>query len=425
MSAPFAAAVSATAAGSVGIRGGATTLITAALTAAGPIALRPITVTLTAAGAIGIRGAAPLALSVNLTPAPVFSFGGVTYPNSAITPHGSYMMLERIEPLITYSSADGKKRFHLRGGLAPTGIRTPNYGGVVMESIQGFAPPFKHLDQQGARQDGTTWNDTVYDPAEYDSTLMAVAADAGELSETVRDWIAANDPKKPGKLEYFTYEMGCWWCDVRLFKTWTDQMKRSPRRQRKMMFTHAWRNDNAFWRSADSVSVFQPGGTGGIGHIPLTNIGSEDGWARHLCYGPGTFAFGNGPSSTTTITFGPLLAGQIALITTMPRLRSIVDLTPNLPPQSLSQIQAFIDMLIKLVTANQVPPLLQWFESLFGILSPQGPLYSLLHGRFSKPIPGVAQPSEATTSYTAVQISGGTSASKVVSALTPLRRWPE
>lgn len=429
MSAPFAVAVTPTAAGSVGIRGGATTLITVARPAAGPIALRPITVTLTAGGVIGLLGAAPLAISVKLKPAPVFSFGGVTYPNSVVTPYGSYTMLERIEPLITYTSFDGTKRFHIRGGLAPTGVRLPNYGGVAMQSIQGLAPPFKHLDQQGARQDGTTWNDTVYDAAEYDMTLTAVAADAAELSETVRDWIAAWDPKKPGLFEYFTYEMGCWWCDTRLFKTWTDQLKRSPRRQRKMTFAHAARNDNAFWRSADSVSTFAPGGTGGAGFIPLTNIGSEDGWARHLCYA-GTsngavFSFGNGPGNTTTITFGPLLAGQIVLITTMPRLRSIVDLTPNLPPQSLSQIQAFIDMLLKLITANQVPPLLQWFESLFGILPPQGPLYSLLRGRFSKPIPGVAQPSEATTSYTAVKITGGNSASKVISALTPLRRWPE
>jgi len=427
MSASFAATVTPTAAGTVGKIGAATTLITVARTAAGPIALRPITVTLTAAGTIGVRGAAPLALTVKITPAPVFSFGGITYPNNVITPYGSYIMREGIEPQITYSSPDGMKRFHIRGGLAPTGIRSPGYGGVVLQTISGLSPPFKHLDQQGARQDGTTWNDTVFGPAEIDATLTAIGADAAELSQIVRDWIAAHDPKKPGRLDYYTPEMGGWWCEPRLFKTWPDQFKKSTRRQRKQTFTHAWRNDNAFWRSVDSVSTFAPGAGDHHAFLPLTNIGDQDGWPRFLCYGPGDFEFTNGLAipGANVISFGPLLAGQIVLITTMPRLRSIVDLTPNLPAQPLSQIQAFIDLLIKLVTANQVPPLLQWFESLFGILPPQAPLYSLLRGRFTKPIPGVATPSEATTSYIGVGINGGSSGSKVIAALTPLRRWPE
>lgn len=183
------------------------------------------------------------------------------------------------------------------------------------------------------------------------------------------------------------------------------------------------------------------GGTAN-GFIPLTNIGDQDAWPAYLCYGPGIFGFGNGPSSTSMITLGtaddPILAGQIVLVTTMPRLRSVVDLTPNLPPQHLTPAQDFLEQLINLISGvsgtltvgetgspDSIPPLLQWFESLFGIAPPQGNLYALLNGRFTKAIPGVPQPFMAKESYIPVSIAGGTTASKIVASIVPQRRWPE
>lgn len=344
------------------------------------------------------------------------------YPPGEATPLAQYLMLEAVDPLITVVSFDGTKTFHISGGLAPVpGVQD----GIVLQSAQGFHPPFKHLDSQGARQDGTTWNDTVYEPAEFDWTLEAVASPASGaagLSQVVRDWIATWDPKLPATINYFTPELGTWWCNARLLKAWTDPLKKSPRRFRSMPITHAARNDNAFWRSVDSVSRFE--GNGG-GNVALTNIGDQDGWARFLCYGPGTFSFGNGPNSSQMVTFGPLLPGQIVQITTEPRLRAVVDLSPNAPTQTSNELQSLIQFLVNLVSFNQVPPLLQWVESLFGIRAPQGVLYSLLNGRFSNPIPGCGQPSDAQTTYTNVGISGGDSNSKIIAALTPLRRWPE
>jgi hypothetical protein len=162
------------------------------------------------------------------------------------------------------------------------------------------------------------------------------------------------------------------------------------------------------------------------GFLPLTNIGDQDGWPRYLCYGPGTFAFGDGPSSQNMITFGPLLENQIVLVTTLPRLRSVVDLSVNQPPQqNLNIFQALLDDLISFATINNVPPLLQQFESFFGILPPQGVLYSLLNGRFTTPIPPKVEGVPATTAHIPVSITGGNANSKVVAALTPLRRWPE
>ena len=132
--------------------------------------------------------------------------------------------------------------------------------------------------------------------------------------------------------------------------------------------------------------------------------------------------------SGRAVTFGPLLPGQVALLSTLPRIQSVIDVTPgsNPPPQSTtSVIGSLLSGIINFVTNNNVPPLLQQFESLFGILPPQGPLYSLLSGRFTTPIPPMLEQVGPTTVQIPVQIQGGSSQSKVVAAVTPQRRWPE
>ena len=563
------------------------------------------------------------------------------YPPGETTRLGREMLLDGMIPSITYIRGDGEVRFPLQGGEAPMlGVQD----GIILQSHSGMSPGFKHIDSQGAREDGTTWTDTVYEPMEIEVILEAGATTPAGLSRVVSDWVAANDPKQLGRLEYFTPEMGLWWADVRLAETWPDQIRAEPRMRQKRILTQTWRNDFAFWRTTDSTSTFgfayesmsdtftedhtatqdlgpdwpqyyvgdgggyctskngdafwvddpedpfttdgrevvngpfkdfetatdnqvvsivvgaipeitfpdgaeehiwgrmgrNPDGTwngygvkvqigwglvklsrfnnfvettmairpilfppfwgekwtlvcgfgdnprrfkvlrngfevlaatesspnsalgedyrgvgfgmragaalitqatpGKIrkvsagdnatvtqsGFCPLTNLGDQPAWPRYLCYGPGTFEFSNGPGSADMIRFGPLLEGQVVLIDTRPRWRSVVDLTPgSLPGQPLNLGQRLIDTLIKLVTFNHVPPLLQWFESLFGIRPPQGVLYSLLDGRFTRPIPGVPQPADAVTSQIGVKITNGNAVSRVVAAVTPMRRWPE
>lgn len=161
------------------------------------------------------------------------------------------------------------------------------------------------------------------------------------------------------------------------------------------------------------------------GTVYLTNIGDQDAHPRYLCYGPGTFYIGNGPNNTTMIKFGPLADNQIALLTTLPRLRGVVDLSPDQPEQDLAGFQDFVNSLISLATNNNVPPLLEWFESLLGIRPPQGELYSLLSGRFTNPVPAKQAGVDPVPQPIAVKIEGGNVDSKIVAALTPTRRWPE
>lgn len=159
------------------------------------------------------------------------------------------------------------------------------------------------------------------------------------------------------------------------------------------------------------------------GLLTLTNIGTEDGWPNIVFRGPGLLGVGDGPGSTDMITFGPLKDGQEVLISTHPRYRNIIDLTTT-GTLTAAQRNQVVNM-AKLVALGQVPPLLSWYESVFGVLPPQGNLYEDLIGRFSRPIPGVDQPPDAVTSKIAVTVKNGNANTRVLAAVTPQRQWPE
>ena len=179
------------------------------------------------------------------------------------------------------------------------------------------------------------------------------------------------------------------------------------------------------WYGQDNESQTQSG------YVPLTNVGDIEAWPRYLCYGPGTFGFGNGPNSTDMITIGPLYDGQIVLVTTDPRLRSVVDLTPvavqppaTSPENFLTQVGEMFEAITSFATNYNAPPLLQQFESIFGLLPPQGELYSTMKGRFTNPVPRAFYGQPLVTSHIPVSITGGGPNSKIIAAITPRRRWP-
>lgn len=176
------------------------------------------------------------------------------------------------------------------------------------------------------------------------------------------------------------------------------------------------------WWARDNTTQEQ------TGFMPLTNMGDIEAWPRYLCYGPGTFTFGNGPNSIVNkVTLGPLYDGQIVLVTTDPRFRSVVDLTPTqvvTPASFLTEVNDFIENLKSYANNYNTPPLLAQFESAFGVLPPQGNLYSSMTGRFTNPIPRSYYGQPLTTSYIPVSITNAAPNSKIIAAITPRRRWP-
>lgn len=704
-----------------------------------------------------------------------------TYPDGPITRYGSKILTERTHPVITYKSHDEQCEWFLYGGLAPyPGVQR---GAYLVDGLKGMHPPFSFVDLKGARQDGTTVQHTVYDPAEMDLqvefTVPPNNANPGAASDdirrVIRDWYESWDPKNPGTLSVITPEMGRWWCQPRLFKSPPDRQFKAQSRRLRQRYTWSIRNDNAFWRGVDSVSVFDqtgtvssevqvefpvdttpdlgpqwsqtvngvgsyqvqdgqavwvpsgnaeadavnvlaglndiqtvsfqgaatggtfklvynpgshqtaniaynatpaavqaaleavpqigagnvrvtgkvanysiefinalglqdipllgtisnligsnppvvvgqngasgsagaggagatqitintgppidavagqsgapgtpgwpapnppppplptngmngapgspgapppdtaslnifgwfdgaqlngvqgnisngmgilysiingvttvigaafniigtiaeaaitlvaeivevavgifqtvvslivagiaivvgiiagiigtvfqvlgfgahaganangqtrpPGVTGvgagprlltAAGHLTLTNFGDQDGYPRYLVYGPGIFRIANGPNSNEMVEFGPLLNGQIALLTTLPRLRGVVDLTPGTASLAVTpEFDDFFNSLKSLAVNSNLGPLLQWFQSLFGIRPPQGYMYALLKGRFSRPIPPKPAGAPPVPAQINCEILNGTASSKIVAALTPLRRWPE
>lgn len=555
-----------------------------------------------------------------------------TYPSGTVSKWGTKQALRDQDTWISYIGVDGSI-FYLAGPLAPV---AGAQNGLVAQKIMGLMPNADMLELRGARQDGATWTDAVYEVGDIMMKLEASGTSPQNIRNVIRQWISSWDPRRTGVLSVFTPDMGEWWANVRQAKNITDTLDKDYTWSGRLPLTWSAKNYDAFWYSVDSVSQFDlntqmrinlvgnpTGGTfaftysigtflsppiliestpsagggtftagtqwykvtaisangettasnevfgsvsgsgekitvswnivvgatgyklyrgsvsggenilvtttgastfsyvdtnvgtsatppvtntastdehtddldwdcsaadvqaalqglpligaGGVtvtdtaglapfylqwylggavtgltvtssltggtdpdveitttkpggspsGFISLTNRGDLPSWPRYLCYGPGTFSFGNGPGSSSMISFGPLLPGQVILVTTLPRLRSVVDLTPNqLPPQPLSEFQQILQGLISFATNNNVPPLLQQFESFFGILPPQGNLYSLLSGRFTNPVPGTYYGVAPETQFIPASITGGNANSKIVAALTPMRRWP-
>lgn len=174
-----------------------------------------------------------------------------------------------------------------------------------------------------------------------------------------------------------------------------------------------------FWSVGDNSTVNQKG------FIRRINAGDQDYWDTYTCFGPGMFSIGNGPGSTEMVEFGPLMENQVMQIRTDPRKRGVVDLTstPTTPQQKNIFLQAINDF-INFATGNNVPPLLQEIESLFGIVPPQGNPYTLMHGRFSAPIPAKSPGKPAVPYFIKVAIDDGNADSKIIASGTPLRRNP-
>lgn len=658
-----------------------------------------------------------------------------SYPATQVTNYGITLLEEGIDPHITYVSPDGDLAFYIHGGLAPFPGVTE--GIVLADGPEGLHPIFTHLDHKGARQAGVTWAGTVYAPAEMTFDVIATANTTENFRKIIRKWMAAWDPERQGTLSWVTPDGGEWWCHPRLFRAPQDQLGRAYSRNKLQRFRWSIRNDDAFWRSHDSVSQFQfayknafdtfnrddggtlganwdqtysgagsgvcetqailglhgfgrmvwtPAGTaartvvnrwlgideiqtvtvvgtpdtytltyagqttasishpataatiktrleglsniavddvsvsgdsggpytvtflnnlgkqdvatmsgtitaGGTnpyvtvgatqegmtavtstdyqvitfrigdyfsfpfpsdsyldiwgrldsagttgvrlrigqigisiyrvnagvetevytrflllpplwwetwsfvlgtdindrhfmvyrsgfpivsqievgtgsalgasyrgsgngmhaaagiliqhapptidewsmgdnlvltqsGYLNLTNFGDQVAYPDYICYGPGTFKFGDGPGVEATIEFGRIEEGQVALLRTHPGDRNVYDITADYSEQDLPFFQTFLKSVLSLAFNGNIPPLVSWFESLFGISPPQGNMYTLLRGRFSKGIPprGLGLPE---THKVSVQITGGSANSRVVASITPMRRWPE
>jgi hypothetical protein len=171
--------------------------------------------------------------------------------------------------------------------------------------------------------------------------------------------------------------------------------------------------------AGDNATVSQ------TGFVKLTNVGDQPMPLRFTCYGPGTFTLQN-PGTQDTVVFGPLLPNQVMHLRGTPGANKVTDLTSTpATQQELTLFQQALSDFIDFATGNNVPPLLQQIESLFGITPPQGNPYTLLDGRFTKALPAKEPGLPAHVQPLKITIDDGDANSRVVVAGTPLRRSPE
>lgn len=345
------------------------------------------------------------------------------YPGGTVLPQGASDLLTNHWPHLWVSTQDTSSQYYLSGPLAPwPGVQD---GVLLTGGLKGLTPQFKHIDLKSARQPGVTWTGTLYDVLEITMSLQAHAASPSRLSRVVSEWVGIWDPTQLLTLEYITNDHGYWYIPARLAKTWPDTWQWTRRTWRPL--TQTVRCDSGFWFGMPHISTFQPGGSGGSDFVGISNIGSEDGWPTILLTGPGTFTWSNGPAigTSTQITFGPLQAGQRVLITTQERLRGVIDLTSTPAAFTSKPQQALMNALNNYVSNNNTPPLLSYYQSLYGVYPEQGVLSSLLQGVYDNPFPGVPSPRMAQLQWMAVSITGGSDASAMTVRLDPQRRWPE
>ncbi len=175
------------------------------------------------------------------------------------------------------------------------------------------------------------------------------------------------------------------------------------------------------WHAGDNATVAQSG------YLQRVNVGDQPMYDDYTLFGPGTFKIWDGPDADSYVQFGPLLPNQIAFLRTHPGKRSVHDLTSIPPtPQQLTVFQQALEKYYTFAYGNNTPPLVQTILSKFGILPPQGQMYTLLSGRFSDKaaIPPKPSGKDATPYYVQVSVDGGNAGTKIIASGTPFRRYP-
>lgn len=179
------------------------------------------------------------------------------YPSGQITPHGWYHLVNGTRPMMGLEAYDESLGFDLLGGLAAPYHDPTEPEAVVLTDLKGLIPPWRHIDQKGATQDGVTHVDALLDPTEVEATVECIGRDGRHVRRVYRDLIASLDMIRESKLWFFDPDpdVGYWWAPVRWFKGAPNNSLANPqiRRQRVPLRLRA---DTGCWRTFDHTDQF-------------------------------------------------------------------------------------------------------------------------------------------------------------------------
>lgn len=181
----------------------------------------------------------------------------VRYPAGPITPHGWWHLVKGIHPVMKLTAYDGSVEFYLMGGHAiPDRVNAPEAVHIPRDGLKGLIPPWRHIDQKGATEDGVTHIDALYDPIEVELKVVCKGRDAVHTRRVVRDLIASIDAKQESELSWLTLDQGYWWAPVRWFKGAPPDPLIGAQNNTQPL-TLRLRADSGFWRSFDHTDTFQ------------------------------------------------------------------------------------------------------------------------------------------------------------------------
>lgn len=185
--------------------------------------------------------------------------GPLTFPSGPMPPLAASQLLNGIDEHLFVTNDNGSVpiQFWLKGPFSPCAPGLPGQDGIVLQSVEGMAPNFKHKDLQAATQDGVTWTDTVYDPAEITLVGQLHAATPQGLTNVLDAWMGAWNPKQQLIVEHISLDGGYWRARARLNSTWLGPIK-NDRRFLYRPLTHKFRIDDAFWEGVISMSTWAP-----------------------------------------------------------------------------------------------------------------------------------------------------------------------
>lgn len=182
----------------------------------------------------------------------------IIYPAGDVTPHGWWHLINGDRPLMRLRAYDGSIDIYMMGGLAPPYNDPMVPEAVALKSLKGLIPPWKHIDQKGATDDGVTQLDALYDPTEIEAVVECIGRDARNLRRVYRDTIASIDAKQEAELSFLDLDAGYWWADVVWFQGAPGDPMKTPAVPRQQLSLRL-RANNAFWQSYDDTDLFRFG----------------------------------------------------------------------------------------------------------------------------------------------------------------------
>lgn len=179
----------------------------------------------------------------------------ITYPANPVTPHGWYHILNGEKPMMRLTAHDGTVEMYLMGGHSiPDPYLAPE--AVHVLAMKGLIPPWKHIQQKGATEDGVHHIDALLDPVEVQLDLACRGRNAKYTRRVYRHLIDSLDANRQARLDFFDHEAGYWWADVRWFQGAPPDPVTAMRKAVSQRASLRLQADMGLWKSFDHADAF-------------------------------------------------------------------------------------------------------------------------------------------------------------------------